>query len=243
MDESENARPATIARLRKRLAALEGVTDKGHTRGLNFGLHEIDTHLNGGLHAGCIHEFQGPAALGLVVFLAGHAQGEEAENDILWCAQKNSLHGLYPPGLISHALDPHRIIHVQTHTRDDLYWALEEGLRAKAVGAVILETAHPMSLTVARRIKLAAEAGETPALIVGQNEKAICPSASTRWQINHLPPATERANENGFDLKLTRNKSGALKEWQVRWDETAHCLRLAAAASDRPHHTHRHKVA
>jgi len=240
-----------IAALRRELATLQGLSDDKETENatLPFGLKAIDAHLGGGLRIGHLHEFNGFAAWTIAVWLAGNARG-----DVLWCTLQNQRHSLYPPGLVALSLDPRRLIHAWTNTKHDLYWAAEEGLREGSVKTVVIETPTPMPLTVARRLQLAAEASNTPALIVSDamtgntrsktrtGTTTFCPAATTRWQVN--PQArTGLENRNRLHLSLIKNRSGALGQWQVEWDETAHRLRLVAQAGNRPAHPGRLKLA
>ena len=79
-----------------------------------------------------------------------------------------------PPGVAD------RLYVVHALAEADLLWAVEETLRAAPVGLVIAEPLEPLSLTVGRRLQLAAKSGDTTGLILVQDGHGS-PAAETRW--------------------------------------------------------------
>src|SRR5271170_7408222 len=124
---------------------------------LPFGVAAIDRALpGGGLAQGALHELHGAgadeedgaAAAGFAAGIAGRLDA----GIVLWCLKHGDLYG---PGLAEHGLDPARIVTVRAARDDDILWALEEGLRAPGVAAVIGEIGR-LPMVAGRRLQLAA---------------------------------------------------------------------------------------
>jgi len=112
-----------------------------------LGLPEIDALLpEGGLFTGALHEIEaGPTPSGRVaphdgaaLGFAAYMLGRFAEGTILWCRQP-AIGGdalPYAPAL-SAWFDPARILMVTTPREENLFWAMEEGLRTPGIAAVL----------------------------------------------------------------------------------------------------------
>ena len=126
-----------------------------------LGLPEIDALLpEGGLLTGALHEIEaGPTPSGRVaphdgpaLGFAAHMLGRFGEGTILWCRQP-AIGGdalPYAPAL-SAWFDPARLIMVTTRREEDLFWAMEEGLRTPGIAAVVGET-RATDATAGRRL-------------------------------------------------------------------------------------------
>ncbi len=96
----------------------------------------------------------------------------------------------YAPGLRLTGLDPARLILVRTLNVRDTLWVMEEALKCQGVSAVLAETwakSRDYSLTVSRRLALAAKAGGTAGLLrharaAGEAE-AMTSAAAIRFEI------------------------------------------------------------
>ena len=189
------------------------LSDEGEGHDTHIGLSscplnilEIDSFLpGGGLFRGALHEivsgtnngfgakYVGATASGFAAFLAAQFAGTHGH--ILWCRRDGTKEShsrgrygpnIYGPGLAALGLDPRRLIMVRGLNREEILWAMEEGLTSRALCAVIGEPGH-IDQTASRRLQLAAEGSLTPALLL-MSEHAL-PAASpahTRWRINTL---------------------------------------------------------
>ncbi|MGI9481972.1 MAG: ImuA family protein [Hyphomicrobiales bacterium] len=225
-----------ITGLRQRMEKLErGLSGMPSAR-LSFGLGAIDDVVEGGLAAGRMHEVNGLAAWSLTLVLAGRSGGP-----VLWCARTpgkagSSDHRLYPPGCVAFGFQPSQLVQVFCANRQELLWACEEALRSAALSLVVMEDTgndgSAISLTAARRLQLAAEAGRTPGLVVSMEpEKAVFPAATTRWQAS---PAPSDGSHLRMALQLTRNRAGRGGQWMVEWNETARHLSVVSSPCRRP---------
>src|SRR5215204_139377 len=127
-----------------------------------LGLPEIDRLLpEGGLLTGALHEIEaGPtpsgrvaahdgAALGFTAFLMGRL----GPGTLLWCRQPSGTDAPpYAPALAAW-FDPARLLLVTARREEDLFWAMEEGLRTPGIAAVVGET-RAADPTAGRRLSL-----------------------------------------------------------------------------------------
>jgi protein ImuA len=141
-------------------------------------------------------------------------------------------------------LAPERLILMRGGSNQDVLWAMEEGLRSKALAAVVGEVAT-LSLSASRRLQLAAEASGTTALALRRWRNAdlacrqrLSPNAAvTRWRVKAV--LSETGGEPGvgksrWQVVLWRCRGGVPAEWMVEaCDATGH-VALAAALADRP---------
>src|SRR3954452_4329280 len=159
----------------------------------------LDRVLAGGLQRGALHDIvaahrrDGLAAAAFACALAIRFGKANAHGALVWIVEDIGAReeGLpYAPGLRLHGLDPARLILVRTtHVRDTL-WVMEEALKCRGVSAVLAETrakAKDYSLTVSRRLALAARAGGSAGLLrhaaAAGEADAIVSAAATRFEI------------------------------------------------------------
>lgn len=112
----------------------------------------------------------------------------------------------------------------------DLLWAVEESLRAPAVGLVIAEPQHSLSLTAGRRLQLAAEAGQTRGLMLIRDE-AGSNAAETRWVCEASPGVGQDSTLQRWTL--IKNKKGTLSSWVLNWNGTSSAFNLVSEARER----------
>jgi protein ImuA len=243
---------ASLITLRRRLKALESpfssrLAEEGRTAALPFGVPAMDTILpGGGLALGALHEVAGSGAdeedgVTAAAFVAGILARLLPPQPVLWCIAADDLYG---PGLAACGLVPKRLILMRGGNDQDVLWAMEEGLRSKALAAVVGEVAA-LSLPASRRLQLAAEASGTTALALRRWRSAdlarrqrLSPNAAvTRWQVKALPGETGGEPGVGkprWHVALWRCRGGVPAEWIVEaCDATGH-VALAAALADRP---------
>jgi protein ImuA len=112
----------------------------------------------------------------------------------------------------------------------DLLWCVEEALRAAPVSLVIAEPEKPLSLTVGRRLQLAAEAGRTTGLMLIR-EDAGSNATETRW--NCEPIASTAADSTLHCWSLNKNKRGTFGIWTVNWNGASAAVHMVSEARQR----------
>jgi protein ImuA len=171
---------------------------------LPLGIAAIDRALPaGGLARGALHEILGlggdeeDGALA-AAFAAGILGRLDAGGTVLWCLRRVDLYG---PGLAACGLDPSRLVLVRAARDADILWAMEEGLRAPGIAAVVGE-ASVLPSVASRRLQLAAARSGSTAFLLRRwrtageaaRERNLPNAATTRWRISTLPsvPAVTR---------------------------------------------------
>ncbi len=169
------------------------------------------------LKNGRAHEVQGPSATFFALACAGHLNGP-----VLWI-RENWQSGQLNPNGFSDLTDPAKLLMANVESQLDLLASAEEALRSGAVVLVVMEISKPIGLTEGRRLQLAAREGKSTALtIIPQG--AGSNAAETRWHSTAVFDPTEDAGVGALQSwKLLKNKSGALGEWQIRWDRSQRC--------------------
>src|SRR5271169_294402 len=243
----------TLPELRERIRRIERPAATAHGV-LPFGITAIDRALpGGGLARGALHEILGMGgdeedgalaaafATGIVGRLAAQ-RSLTSEAMVLWCLPHMDLYG---PGLTAHGLDPAHLVLVRAPRDAEILWAMEEGLRAPGIAAVVGEVGT-LAAVASRRLQLAAERSGITAFLLrrwrdgGQatRERALPNAAVTRWRIAAVPsqppwgePGVGRPR---WRVELLRCRGGEPASWEVEEaDGTGH-VSLAAALADRP---------
>jgi protein ImuA len=221
--------PLTIDALRDQVARLERAgsgagTRHAKLRPVTLGAPELDRHLPwGGLPRAALHEVagegadreQGAAAAGFAALWLARLQ--EA-GPVLWIVRAGSRAAidLHAHGLHQQQLDPKRLILVAAKRDDEVLWAMEEGLKAKSLGAVLGEI-EKLDLTASRRLQLAAEAGGVTAFVLRRwrvmeratRDAAQPIAAVTRWRVTAMPTTRELC----WQVDLTRCRGGKPGTW------------------------------
>lgn len=276
---TSRAKDRVLADLRARIATLEGFDAPARKRVIALGDAGLDGALPwGGLPLGCLHEIcgrrgEGAASGFLIAVLAALRRATATSGDsrrgrdaalrvpVLWCAETSRPYG---PGLTDLGLDPRDILLVRTRRARETLWAMEEGLQSGVLAAVVGDIQH-VSLTAARRLQLAAEAGGTAGfLLIAPSGKASArvepTSAVTRWEISPAPSAPGPGSSTStppwlgparWRVALTRCRGGGEGAWLVDYreavstggegDET-HRLVVVPAPCDGPFSPRRHET-
>ena len=170
-----------------------------------------------------VHEAQGRARRAFALFQAARVPGV-----LVWILPAHipelPFLGALPSG-----------VNVRLHLfrptgETDLLWAVEETLRAPAVGLVIAEPQQSLSLTAGRRLQLAAEAGQTRGLMLIRNE-AGSNAAETRWVCEAIPSTGQDSTLQRWSL--TKNKRGTMGSWVLNWNGTSSAFNLVSEARER----------
>jgi protein ImuA len=254
---NSEARKALLETLRQRILRLERevpglvqeTSGRTPTPPWRLGLPAVDARLPPeGLAADGVHEIA-PREAGDVVAAMGFAAalgmrrllslGAE-ERPLLWCrlaAMGMEAGGLYGPGLNTIGLPAARVLTVALRKPQAVLWTADEALKSGSLSGVILDL-DPARCTVAatRRLALAAQAGQTPAIIVMAKDSGLPSPARSRWAVASLPsrppPLDERApGKPAWRLELLRCRRGKPGEFSVEWDHATHCFSLVAAVS------------
>jgi protein ImuA len=215
---------------------------------LPFGVAAIDRTLpGGGLARGAVHELLGmggdeeDGALA-AAFAAGVLGRLERDRIVLWCLPRPDLYG---PGLAILGLDPARLVLVRARRDGEILSAIEEGLRATGVAAVVGEVgAFPV--VASRRLQLAAERSGVTAFVLRRwrdgaqaaRERDLPNASATRWRIAAQPSVPARAEPGigrpRWRVELLRCRGGELACWEVEVADATGSLSLVAALADRP---------
>jgi protein ImuA len=161
---------------------------------------------------------------------------------VLWCLPRPDLYG---SGLAAHGLDPGRLVLVRAPRDDEILWAMEEGLRAPGIAAVVGEIGV-LPAVASRRLQLAAERSGIIALLLrrwrdgGQaaRERALPNAAVTRWRIAALPSQPPQGEPGvgrpRWRIELLRCRGGEPACWEVEGADATGHVSLAATLADRP---------
>ena len=251
------ARQVLLAALRERVLRLEGgmpelAADHVGTAPLSpwrLGLDVLDARLpTTGLDPAGVHEIAPrepgdvAAAMGFAATLAVRrlVSADPEGRPLLWCRLARmgmEAGGLYGPGLNAIGLPAARIVTVALRKQQAILWTADEALKSGALSGVILDL-DPARCTVTamRRLQLAAQAGQTPAIIVMAHASALPSAARSRWTVASLPslpsPLDERSpGKPAFRIELRRCRRGKPGTFSVEWDHATHRFSLVAAVS------------
>ena len=160
------------------------------------------------------------------------------DRPLLWVQERMAiLEGgrIYPPGLGLSDL-----IHVEARDARAALWAMEEGLRCAALGAVIGELwGDPRSLdfTATRRLAVAAERYGVAAFLIRLGGHANLSGARRRWRIGSAPSLPHEFDprapgEATWDAELFRARGATPGRWTAVRDP-AHPVGVVAVPADR----------
>jgi protein ImuA len=231
-----------VRRIERPAATVHGV--------LPFGVAAIDRVLpSGGLARGALHEILGASgdeedgalAAAFVASILGRLIAA-GDGMVLWCLPRLDLYG---PGLAVHGLDPGRLVLVQAPRDAEILWAMEEGLCAPGIIAVVGEIGV-LPAVASRRLQLAAERSGITALLLRRwrdggraaRERALPNAAVTRWRIAALPSQPPRGEPGvgrpRWRVELLRCRGGEPACWEVEGADATGHVSLVAALADRP---------
>ena len=163
---------------------------------------------------------------------------------LLWVQERMAIletGRIYPPGLGRQGIIP-EIIHVTARDARSALWAMEEGLRCAALGAVIGELwGDPAKLDfiATRRLAVAAERFGVAAFLIRLGGHANLSGARMRWRVASAPslahPYDPRApGAPAWDAELLRARGHPPGRWTVAHETgDADPFRLVAAPGDR----------
>jgi len=248
--ESQGLLPVELREQVRRLERAHSAARAGQ-QAVPLGVAEIDALLpsgllGNGLLMGALHEIEaGPtpsgrvaahdgAALGFTAFLLGRLPA----GPILWCRQPSGAFDAppYAPALAAW-FDPAQLLMVTTRREDDLFWAMEEGLRGGIV-AVVGET-RATQPTAGRRLSLAAEKSGVPAFLLRSEPAPAQSVCATRWRVasaaSHSTPGLADLGRLRWRVELRRNRFGTpsvdeIPSWLLEWNDETHRLAVVPQA-------------
>jgi protein ImuA len=240
--------------LREKIRRLERAhsAQRAGRQAVSLGVPAIDALLpSNGLLTGALHEIEaGPAPSGRVASHDGAALGFSAHllgrfgtlrpnGTLLWCRRPFGASDAPPyAAALATWFDPARLLMVTVRRDEDLFWAMEEGLRCPGMAAVLGET-RATDPTAGRRLSLAAEKSGVPALLLrGQPAppQSVC---TTRWRVasaaTHSTPGLNDVGASRWRTELRRNRFGVpsvseTPAWLLEWNDEAHCLSVVPQA-------------
>jgi len=249
---NDTAGPVSTA-LREKVRRLERAhsIQRAGTAAVPTGLPAVDALLpDGGLLTGALHEVEAGAAPsgrvaahdGAALGFAAHLLGRFAARTpgtLLWCRRPSGVFDAppYAPALAAW-FDPARLLVVTARRDEDVFWAMEEGLRCPGIAAVLGET-RAAGATAGRRLSLAAEKSGVPALLLRSQPAPPQSVCVTRWRIASAPsrstPGLHDIGAARWRLELRRNRFGApsiadIPSWLVEWNDETHCLAVVPEA-------------
>jgi protein ImuA len=245
------ARLERLAALRAEVRAIESAGVIAERPCLPFGTDAMDRRLaGGGLSMAALHEIAGatpnlPDDAAATLFLGGIAARQAAAKGgtVLWALKRPDL---FAPGLALAGLPPDRVLYAECGSDEDVLAVMEEGLRHRGLAAVVGEAGR-VAMASTRRLQLAAEEGETPALMLKRWRRAADPlgtpsAATTRWRIAPAPSAplpVEGIGRARWHVTLARQRGGEPFELLLEATDAQGRLALPAEPRDRSHQTPR----
>ena len=174
---------------------------------------------------------------------AGFLLGQvDRARPLLWVQERMAIlesGRVHPPGLAVADL-----IHVEARDAKSALWAMEEGLRCAAIGAVIGEIwGNPAALdfTATRRLAVAAERHGVAAYLIRLGGSANLSGARLRWRVASAPSLPHPLNRQApgaavWAAELFRARGAAPGSWVITHEPrtgTAGGFHLVAAPADR----------
>lgn len=193
----------------------------------------------GGLPVAALHEVAGSGvdvefAAAPALFAAGILA--RRTGPVLWVLHRPDL---FPPALAAAGLHAARVIYVQAGP--DALLVMEEALRHPGLAGVVAEVTARVSLTVSRRLHLAAQTGGAMALMLRRRDQAEgAIAAVTRWRIGPQPsgppiphaPHIPGLGRMRWRLDLTRCRGGRTGSWMVEACDASGRLGMVPALAD-----------
>ncbi|MEO7814996.1 MAG: hypothetical protein ABIR87_06080 [Sphingomicrobium sp.] len=170
---------------------------------------------------------------------AGFMLGQvDRQRPLLWVQDRMAIiesGRVHPPGL-----DLGDLIHVEARDSKAALWAMEEGLRCTAVGAVIGEIwGDPAALdfTATRRLAVAAERHGVAAYLVRLGGSENLSGARLRWRVASAPSLLHPLNPRApglatWQAELFRARGSQPGTWRLAHEKDG--IHLVGEPGDRP---------
>lgn len=243
MDPSSPSRLERLAALRAEVQAI-APDARAAAGSIPFGIDDVDRRLaGGGLVVGALHEVSGATQsvaddAAATLFTAGVA-ARAGDGVILWVMSSTDL---FAPALSQAGILPSRLIQVDARRDEDALAVIEEGLRHGGLSAVVGEVTR-IGLTSTRRLQLAAEEGDTIALLLRrwrrpkEDPTAVPSAALTRWRIACAPSTplpVQGVGRPRWQVSLARQRGGDPWDWLLEGCDAQGRVALPAEPRNRP---------
>lgn len=239
---------ASLSKLRRRLARIEGVRQRDEAAWVATGCGAIDDWLGGGLVRGRLHEMMAAErsdAASVAGFAAMLALRAGEGGPLLWLrteAAERQCGKLHGTGLVELGLDGAAVLLGIMPDDAALLKAANDAARCAGVGAVLVECwgdPRPLDLTATRRLMLAAEASGVMVLLLRMAAAESPSVAETRWAVRAAPsvPLADGTSSGApghpvFDIELLRRRAGpAGVTWRVEWNRERRIFQEPAGAA------------
>lgn len=224
----------SLARLKRRIAALAPTAASGRGGRVSFGLEMLDARLDGGLARGAVHEVLPESAADTVsatafaLMMAARAAEPEAGTTgrILWITHEARLRrdGVpYGPGLAELGIPPDQVLIVTAPDERAALKASGDALACRGLAAALIDMgeARQLDLTASRRLALASAQSGVTAFVLRAGGSVIASAAASRWQVAAAPSVPLPGQAPGratLALSLLRHRGGVppfttLVEW------------------------------
>lgn len=238
---------APLARLRRRVARIEGARGEGKAARFATGHDDIDHWLGGGLTRGRLHEAvatageDAGAAAGFAAMLAMRAA---PGRPILWLrteAAEGRGGRLYAGGMAELGLPGAALLLGLVADETMLLRAAADAARCAGLGTLVVESwgiSKLIDLTATRRLMLAAEQSGVTVLLLRIGARDSPSVADTRWRVAAAPSIPLPADAPGqpaLDLELLRRRAGpAGRQWRVEWNRERRSFQIPGGTAALP---------
>jgi protein ImuA len=230
---------ASLARLRRRVARLEGGRAPIDDARFATGHEGLDGWLGGGLMRGRLHEVvaeESEDAGSLTGFAAMLAIRAGEDRPLLWLrteAAEKRCGRLYATGLGELGLRGGALLLGLLRDDASLLRAANDAARCAGLGALVVEAwgdPKALDLTATRRLMLAAEHSGVTVLLIRAAARESPSVADTRWRVSPAPSVALAADAPGapvFDIELLRRRAGpAGRTWRVEWNRERRAFQI-----------------
>ncbi|MEM7479194.1 MAG: hypothetical protein AAF483_29770 [Planctomycetota bacterium] len=183
-----NAAAGLVEQLSREVRQLETAGRSGRTgAGISSGCSALDACLPyQGYASGTIVEYlrSSPACGASYLAFAAAASAMKATEGFLVVVDNQDIRSyFYPPNLTAQGIDLKKVVFVRPQSLGDAIWSVDQALRTPAVAAVVAEL-ESLDDRSARRLQLAAETGNTLALLLRSASARQRPSwAEVQWLV------------------------------------------------------------
>lgn len=133
------------------------------------------------------------------------------------------------------------VIMVDLSRAADVLWAMEDGLRCRALGGVIgevWEDPPALDFTATKRLAMRSEAADVPCWLIRRAASPDLSAARDRWRITSLPSAphphdAQAPGSPRWSLDLFRSRRAKPGQWVATYDGSADRIHLAVPSRDR----------
>lgn len=172
------------------------------------------------------HEVCGPGAYTLAFALAARIGGQ-----CIWVRERWDSTQINPNGFAAF-IAPSELMLCNTKDQTQTLAVAEEALRSGVASLVVMTLNKPLGLTEGRRLQLAARDGTSTGLVIipeGMGSNA----AETRWRCTPVfDPKFALQDSTLQKWERTKNKSGTLGAWYVRWDPASRRVIVVSPAGE-----------